>query len=185
MKKKIVAVGIMLGLAMSLVACGKGESKTETTVEESVQEIKMNESVDAETLQITLTGIGDFEKKYNMNKKDSLCVSKDGYNYVKITYKIKNIGKESWSNTPASFSMSYGDGYSFYADKYWYYHPDTYTSDMKTKGAWVNNFSDLSPFDDAMECAVVFELPEEVKDSSESWTMTISIQGKEYLYVIR
>lgn len=191
MKKGFLVMIVML--CMMIVGCGKGTG-TKTTEDEEikanqVQKINLNEAIDCTDVnyQFTVTEIGDFEINYMMNKGRYEGLESDGYSFVKVSYKIKNIGKQNWGLLGAVImDMNYADGYTFMAERYWYYDPDVYTDTSLTKkGAWLNQPPSLGPFDDAVDCVAVFKLPDEVKNSTEPWSLIVSVGGNEYEYVLR
>lgn len=176
--KKIISMLLVGIMSVSLVACG-GKN--------AVKEINMNEPIDVGNVQFTLTEIGEFEENYNINSDGSLDgLREDGYSFVLVYFTVKNIGKRELSSfMPATLTMNYADGYTFSADKMWYYSPDTYTSDLKEQGVYVNSLQDFSPFDEATKCAAAFKVPNEIEDSEEAWSITIKVSGEEFLHTMR
>lgn len=194
--KKALALLLALMLCLSLCACGTAtppensdaavsETPEDTAPDSAVTEISLNEAVDSGNIQFTLTEIGDFEENYTMGSAGHYeGIRKSGYSFVKVSYTVKNIGKSEIQTTPVWFTMNYSDGYTFSADRLWYFSTETYQSNG-TKGAWLNSCPALSPFDDAMECVAVFLLPNEVSENDEPWSITITVSGADFQYTIR
>lgn len=151
-------------------------------------EIELNKTVESEPIAFTLTEIGDYESNYNINNDNHLDgLEKDNYSFILIYYEVKNTGKSTLNIRPASLSILYDGEYTFSPDNEWYFNPDAYSEDLKTKGSWSNSNPELGAFDPEAKCATVFQLPDEVKDNEKPLQIIITLpnDNNTYIYNVR
>lgn len=178
MKKKLLFGIIATIMCFTLTACGSKENV-----------VSINEKIEGSNLAVTFT---EFETpkddlgegSYRMNSGDSYEYTKDGYVNRLAHFTIEATGKESVSPEITAV-LNYGDGYKFESAKTWYYSPETYTSDLKNKGVWVQNSNKISSFDDPVECVIAFLIPEEAANGTDPLSITFSFEGKDYSVKIR
>lgn len=192
MKKKIIIIIITIavicgGIALAFMGGGTKDIKKGTKNKENI--INVNEQAKGENLAITFTEFetpkDDLGKgSYKMNRDNSYEYTKDGYVNRLAHFKIENIGN-SEVYTKIDAVLNYRDGYTFNAEKKWYYSKETYSSDLKTQGRWVNNELKITPFDEPVECVVAFLIPEEVANGTDSLSLTLKVDNKQYVINIR
>ena len=176
MKKNLLFGMLAIIICFTLTACGS-------------KNVSINEKVEGSNLAVTFTEFetpkDDLGKgSYRMNPDSSYEYTKDGYVNRLAHFTIEATGKESVSPEITAI-LNYSDGYTFESTKTWYYSAETYTSDLKTKGAWISNPDKISSFDDPVECVIAFLIPEEAANGTEPLSITFSFEGKDYSAKIR
>lgn len=179
--RKLITFLIIVTTTLLLVSCGGGSNS---------KKVEIGETVEGSKLAVTFTELekptDDLGKgSYIMNKKEGHYeFTKDGYVNRLAHFTVKNIGK---SDTSVNFdaTLVYDGDYTFSSNKQWYYSKDTYLSDGKTKGAWVNTVPSIGAFDDAVECVYAFLIPEEVADGDKPLSIKVSFDGAEFTVDIR
>lgn len=177
MKKTLFGILAVI-MCFTLTACGNKEIV-----------VSINEKVEGSNLAVTFTEFetpkDDLGKgSYRMNQGSSYEYTKEGYVNRLAHFTIEAIGKESVSPDITAI-LNYDDDYKFESTKTWYYSAETYTSDLKDKGVWVQNSKKISSFDDPVECVIAFLIPEEAANGTETLSITFSFEGKYYSVKIR
>ena len=201
-------VMLLIGtMALSLASCGSSstnskstsDSKTDTVVETTanvsqttVKEEKtidevvsnipvhMNEKVKIGDYEIMITDV-QFVSNWNPDR-DHYGYCDDGYVKLLVFWNVKNIGKSESRTPDHCLGISYGDGYSFYAD-------NTYHFSKSTK-SWVVNANELRVLSDAVECQTCFNVPNQVQGNT-SETLKVIIDASKmnaegtYEYTVR
>lgn len=184
----ITIIAIICGV-IALVFMRKGTQNVEKDTKNKENIINVNEQAKGVNLAVTFTEFetpqDDLGKgSYIMNKNDSYEYTKDGYVNRLAHFKIENIGKDE-VYTKIDAVLNYGEGYTFKPEKKWYYSKETYSSDLKTKGCWVNNELKITPFDEPVECVVAFLIPKEVANGTDNLSLTFEVDNKQYVINIR
>jgi len=184
--KRLISFMFVILLCMALCSCGTDspeetevtteaevstETEASTVPDETEPELYwLGDTVSTECIELTFT-------KYGTTDRYLQVQAEEGYVFVFVEYKIKNVGKEEfdagpvapkgtwWSNTDMTdiVCLDYNDGYIFEI-------PDsvgTAGSTFFTSPDFAD-MSDLKPLGSAETCECAFHVPEEVVTNTDA-----------------
>lgn len=144
-----------------------------------VTELELNSVVETELFDFCVTDFYYYEKATDPDRESSAILAPKGYCYGNIVLDAKYKGKSDVS-FPYAFGsaiLNYGDGYTFEAERSWFYYHSLET--------WLNS-GDIKVLTPNFGIAYNFEIPLEVRDNTEEpLSVTFFVNGGEYEYVCR
>ncbi len=176
--KKIIALLLLISMVITLCSCGDSNQQN-SNKEKSIQ---LGEAVTAGNWEFTLmdiqfaSDIGNYDEYENYlvpggkTSNANPFALEDGEMFAVVTYKLKNIGKESLSVRDSSQGISVGTGKFVYSDGYTF-HRDTSDSIAQAHyydGSGFNSTSFLvcEPLSNPLELRVAFCVPAEVVENT-------------------
>lgn len=178
----ILVIGAISGCGEKAKSTSNSDqtTKTETTEEQSEEKsediFNMGETVSTGVVDISLDSVEFFDCLFNVKNEDYLTqipkddpraetcyrsdnpyYAKDNETVVKVTYTIKNTGKEKVHSIDR-FEVDYNDGYTFELPS----ASDTWDADFNQ---YVNS-GDIEPLSDSVTYLNALVVPVEVKDNT-------------------
>ena len=181
--KKILALLLALCMVLALCACGEAAEKDEPAPEEpeSAEEPTPTEEPEPEEI---IYNIGDpvqtdvaevVVTEVNFSEKYSICKAASGYQFVTVTFSIKNIGKETmppirYDNTYTMYLyqipyVDYNDGYIFKVGEVTVRGETYHVSCFASNEALTDS---LQPLSEAVTITSAIYVPEEVVTNTDA-----------------
>ena len=175
---KTISLLLALVMCLSLCACGSKDdpskvneaSKTAETSQETeppketeapeAVNLVLGETASFENFEITVTNFDFTAKAENPQKgKGGALIPSNGETVANIYFDVKYNGKRAISFPFFSCEVVYGDGYTFYSERIWFYDNGV--------DAWLNTGT-IEPLTPKFGSVFSFFVPEEVRDNQEN-----------------